>query len=238
MRILLFAGYHDNPVHRQNLRRRLTDLCQKGEVPKFIAVEANRALFQSVIKFQRDDFYKSAKNDDILKEIHLKYLKELSHAISYEADTHSEVFHDFNQILWLDDVRPDFNTGNDPCRMAQRYLKTCRSAVVESKLKITSSLRKYELFKAVDNYIISTDRSEKTAYGFSGSKTIFERDKAWMKLLEPFLSQDESTDYGIAIIGEDHAKDKPNYFRHLLSKSGHVCEVQLLKEEPQQGGCE
>ena len=58
-----------------------------------------------------------------------------------------------------------------------------------------------------------------------------------MKLLEPFLSQDESTDYGIAIIGENHAKDKPNYLRHLLSKSGHVCEVQLLREEPQQAGC-
>lgn len=233
MRILLFAGCHDNPVHRRNLHRRLTDLHQNGEVPKFIAVEANRALFQSVITFQREAFYKKAKNDDIFKELNLKYLKELSSAISYEADTHSEVFNDFNQLLWLDDVRPDFNAGNDPCRLAQRYLETCRCAVVESKLKITSSLRKYELFKAVDDYIASPDRSEKNVYGVSGINTTFERDKAWKKMLDPYLSQDERTDFGIAIIGENHAKDEPAYLRYLLSKSGHLCEVELLREEPQ-----
>jgi len=226
MKILISAGHHDNPVHRYKLRGWLTVQDQKRGTPKFIAVEANRALFQSAIQFQRDAFIKNAKVDDILKGIDLKYLKELSLAISYEADTHSEVFPDFHQILWLDNVRPDFNTISDPCCMAQRYLELCRSAVIESKLEIIPSLRRHKLFEAVDNYI--THKPEIKDYKISPSTTTFERDKAWMELLDPLLTKGESTDYGIAVVGENHSKDEPHYLRHLLSASGHECEVEIL----------
>lgn len=232
MRILISAGIHDNPVHRKRLRGWLTDQGKKRGVPKFVGVEANRTLFQAVIQHQRQAFVSLARKDEILKGIDPVLIKKLSLAIAYEADTHADVFQEQTQILWLDDVRPDLATVNDPCNTARRYLDRCRSAVTRAGLEITPYLREHQLFEAVDAFIIheAEEEARKTP---PVSKGTSERDRAWMKMLESVLFTKEGTGYGIAIVGENHAKDEPDYLMHLLTNSGHNCEVKLVSNEPQ-----
>jgi hypothetical protein len=232
MKIYMCAGHHDNPLHRKRLEICLIKLNQKAGRPEFIAVEAHEVLFPVVIRYQRDHFVKLAQKDDVLQKIDIALLQKLASAISYEADTHADVFKSEVNTVWLDNARRDFSTVCDPCTMATRYLARCRSAVLNAQLELTSYLREHQLFEAIDA-IFEKELGTTQTKPEAGSTSTCDRDKAWMTLLQGFVVDSGPSAYGIVIAGSDHAQDKPDYIRYLLSKAGHDCEVCSLSCQPQ-----
>lgn len=197
---------------------------KKYGTPIFIAVEANRILFEAIIMRQREKFVTLAKKNRILENINEFLLKKLSLAISYEADTHIDVFNSRQKVLWLDDARNDFRTICDPCETAQIYVCRCSHAVKQAKIDI-NTIQEHQLRSAVDAYIMR-ELNETPA----GSNIKFERDKAWKDMLDDHIPSIKSNEYGIVIVGEPHDKDEPDWLRHLLAKSGHDCRVHLLRD--------
>lgn len=224
MRILLSAGIHDNPMHRRRLKRLFSQLVEKHCTPSFVAVEANRALFHAVIRRQRDVFVSMAQKDRVLTALKKNVLQDLSMAIGYEADAHVGIFSEEPQTVWLDDNRSDFSTACDPCSTAKRCLFWYRQAVDNCGLAISNSTTAEELFKAIDAYmsLLVDQRSAPT----------FDRDHVWMAMLKDMLT-DQIETCAIIVVGADHAQNKPDYLRYLLSEAGHDCEVQSLAKEPQ-----
>jgi len=227
MKIHICAGHHDNPLHRKRLQNWLNNFNEKAGKPELIAVEAHEVLFQLVIRNQRNQFVELARKDDVLQKIDRVLLKKLARAISYEADTHAGVFMSEVNTVWLDNVRRDFNTVCDPCTMATRYLTRCRSAVLDAQLELTPYLREHQLFEAID--VVFGKEVEKTQIETeAGSIGSYDRDRAWMTLLQDFVAGSGPSDYGIVIVGFNHAQNKPDYVRYLLSNGGHDCEVHSL----------
>lgn len=233
MQLHISAGIHDNPVHRRRLGIWLEALKHREDSPKFIAVEANSILFLSVIKRQRDEFIKLSRQDEQLGKIERLLLKKLSLSIAYEADTHTDVFGCQTQTIWLDDVRPDIDLVIDPCSTARRYLKLCHSALTNAELTLDRFLRAHKLFEAIDYHLVKEAEKDDRADSLKPT-TNFDRDKAWMELLRASLIRCEDSDYGIIIVGANHAQNEPEYLRYLLVKNGHECKVHFLSEEPQQ----
>ena len=227
MKIHMSSGHHDNPLHRKRLQSWLSNFKENVGRPQFIAVEAHEVLFNVVIRKQRSQFVKLARKDDVLKKINGVWLKKLSNAISYEADTHADVFKSEVKTVWLDNTRRDFSTVCDPCAMALWYLTRCRSVVLSAQLELTPYLRKHQFFEAI--YAVFEKEVEMTqTEPEAGSTGRFDRDRAWMTLLQDFVADSGPSDYGIVIVGSDHAQDKPAYIKYLLSEAGHDCEVHSL----------
>lgn len=135
MELYVFGGFHDNPLHRKRLTKWLEWLRDNIGSPEFIAVEANRILFQSVIKKQRSKFVNLAISDQCLSNLCRKDLKELSYAIAFEADTHEPIFSDEIKVVWLDNERKDLQMILDPCGTAERYLILCQRALGASSTR-------------------------------------------------------------------------------------------------------
>lgn len=231
MRIILSAGIHDNPVHRQRLKRLFSELVEKRCKPSFVAVEANRALFHSVIQRQRDVFVSMTQKDQVWTALKKNVLQDLSMAIGYEADAHVGIFPEEPQTVWLDDNRLDFSTACDPCSTAKRCLLWYRKAVDKCGLAISNSTTAEELFKAIDAFMTQSVDKQRPSGPYSAST--FHRDHAWMAMLKNMLT-DQVEPCAIIVVGADHAQNKPDYLRYLLGKAGHNCEVQSLVKEPRQ----
>lgn len=157
MKLYVFGGIHDNPLHRRRLKRWLECLHNQLGPPAFVAVEANRVLFQAVIKHQRLKFVNLGKGCPQLSQLNGRSLEKLSRAIAYEADTHEEAgcFAEDLPLVWLDDELQDqdLKTVNDPCGTAMRHLKRCQKALAESKTRDCDLARETPVFKAIDAYL-------------------------------------------------------------------------------------
>lgn len=227
MKIHMSAGYHDNPLHRKRLQTWLSHLNENLGKPRFIAVESNEVLFQVVIRNQRINFVALAREDEVLQKIDRVLLQKLAKAISYEADTHLDVFQSEGRIVWLDNARQDFSTVCDPCTIATRYLKRCRTAILDAQLELTPYLREHLLFEAIDAVFVKQMANTETE-SQAISTGACDRDRAWMTLLRDFIPDKGHSDYGIVIVGADHSQNEPDYLRYLLSEAGHDCEVRSL----------
>lgn len=232
MKIFISGGYHGNPLHRLYLGAGMRLLKKDIGLPKFIAVEANRALFQTVILEQRKQFVELAANDDQLSWVPADALQSLAKGIWYEADTHEDVFDHSKNILWLDDYRTNFSEGLPLCKTAERYIRTCREALnnhepvwdTNTVLQVVSEHISAEAQRQPreSNKI----RLEKFINNGKALSNPYERDEIWADEISHIACPESA--YGIVVVGENHAIDENNYLTALLRKQGHDCQVRFL----------
>lgn len=232
MKIFISGGYHENPLHRLYLGAGMRLLKKDIGLPKFIAVEANRALFQTVILEQRKQFVELAANDDQLSWVSADALQSLAKAIQYEADTHEDVFGYFKNILWLDDCRTDFSEGLPLCKTAERYIRTCREALynhapvrdTNTVLQVVSEQISAEAQRQPreSNKI----RLEKFKNNGKALSNPYERDEIWADEISRIDCPEAA--YGIVVVGANHAIDDNRYLTALLRKQGHDCQARFL----------
>ena len=232
MDIYFSGGFHDNPLHQRRLKRWLQMIKAKG-TPCFIAVEAHKLLFEVVEFRQREHFRRLAMQSELLGRMDCSLRKLLANAIAYEADTHDTVFPKYDNVIWLDDVRPSFEDICDPCSHAQTHLRICCDAIEDSGLDVDGDFREHQLLDAIDRKITAGGRPGK-ARSSNASKDPHERDRAWIKLLHTSIACNHKDSFGLVIVGEDHTRNEPDCLRYLLARDGHRCLVQTLREEPQQ----
>ena len=233
MELQVFGGYHDNPLHLRRLKSWMEFLRDNKGNPVFIAVEANRILFQAVIRNQRQKFVKIAKVDPWLGR--LSNLADLSSAIAYEADTHEEVFDEKQNVIWLDDERTDLATIMDPSDTAERFFACCQKALAASRDRACDLARDILVIKAIDQYI--RDSAEKETTSQNRAQILHEvglpycdRDKLWLDILKARCVRD-SQGYSILVVGENHTLREGNSLVKLLEDVGQSCEVHLLRNE-------
>ena len=233
MQLLVFGGYHDNPLHRRRLKQWMELLRDTKGNPMFIAVEANRILFQAVISNQRQKFIQLAKSDPWLGRLH--NLDALSKAIAYEADTHEEVFTEKQNVLWLDDERTDLGTVIDPSDTAERFLSLCQKALAASSSRACDLARETPVVKAIDQYIITEAQQHPTNPNreqllHEMGLPYCDRDKLWFTMLKS-RCVDNAQAYGIVVVGEDHARRENGRLVKQLEDIGQRCQVHLLRNE-------
>lgn len=234
MKLYIFGGYHQDPLHRIRLLESMKFLKSSIGSPDFIAVESNRAIFQAVILPQRKQFISLAQKDDEISKFSHKAIESLSKALQYEADTHEEVFNSDLNVIFLDDYRIDFSDTLDPCDTAKRYLQTCRNALRKCGEHFDNN---DEVDRIVSSYMaeqaqgVSLESNkilrEKFFYGEARSNP-FERDEIWAKVIEETLS--DQSGYAIIVAAVPHVFDKQGYLGALLKKQGHDCHFYLLSE--------
>jgi hypothetical protein len=231
----VFGGFHDNPLHRERLSKWLEWLRDNINSPKFIAVEANRTLFQAVIKNQRSKFVNLAKSDPWLGRLPKKSLKELSCAIAFEADTHEQIFSGELKVVWLDDEREDLGMVIDPCSTAEKYLNLCQKALAASSARACDLKRLTPVVAAINEYItrdLNNDiQAVRRAYLSPGQEAgTFHRDDLWVNVLKQTLDN-YSSGFGIILVGEDHTRKDGQYLVKQLEEMGYICRVHLLRNE-------
>jgi hypothetical protein len=232
MKIFISGGYHENPLHRLYLGAGMRLLKQDLGLPKFIAVEANRALFRTVILEQRKQFVELVANDDQISWVSADALQSLAKAIWYEADTHEDVFGYFENILWLDDHRTDFSEALPLCRTAERYIQICRKALdnhepigdTNTVLQVVSA----HISAEAQRQPIESNRIRMEKFFNNGKarSNPYERDKIWADKISRIDCPESA--YGIVVVGENHAIDENRYLTALLRKQGHNCQVRFL----------
>jgi hypothetical protein len=214
VKVFLSGGYHYDPLHRLRLRAGLEFLRNRCGDPAFVAVEANRTLFQAVVGWQRQLFVELAQKDAKLSQLRLDELESLANTIHYEADSHQGLFTNNPRVVWLDDER-NFGTSDNPCSTAQRYIKTYRKAL--EKENPNRSVRK--VMQAISKFV--TARAAKSTVADT-----FDRDKAWARMI--LRAKSFKPGYGIIVVGENHVQNKPSYLRSLLEAKGYECHVRYL----------
>ena len=235
MELYVFGGFHDNPLHRERLTKWLEWLSDNIGSPEFIAVEANRILFQAVIKNQRLKFVDLAINDPWLGRLPKKSLKELSYAIAFEADTHEQIFSGEIKVVWLDDEREDIGMVLDPCGTAEKYLILCQSALAASSARACDLKRQTPVVGAIDAYITSdlnkdTQAVRRAYLSPEQEADPYHRDDLWVNVLKPILGH-YSSGFGIILVGENHARKDGRYLVNQLEEMGYICKVHLLRNE-------
>ena len=235
MKLYVFGGFHNNPLHRDRLTKQLEWLRDNIGCPEFIAVEANRSLFQAVIKKQRSKFVDLAIKDPWLSRLPKKSLKELSCAIAFEADTHEQIFFSKLKVVWLDDEREDFGMVLDPCGAAERHLILCQSALAASSTRACDLKRQTPVVGAIDAYITNDlnkdTQAVRPAYLSPGQEADpYYRDDLWVNVLKPILDHC-SSGFGIILVGENHARKDGRYLVKQLEEMGYTCKVNLLRNE-------
>lgn len=233
MELLVFGGFHYNPLHRERLKQWMEFLRDKKGDPTFIAVEANRILFHAVIRKQRRKFVEIAKAD--LRLGGLKELDALSKAIDYEADTHEEVFKEEQNVIWLDDGRKDLTTICDPCDTAERFLSLCQKALESSNFCAPDLARYTPVITAIDQYIKSVGQKFPTnpnreALLHEMGQPYCDRDRLWLGVLKPHCVHD-AQGYGIVVVGENHTIREGNSLVKHLEGIEQPCNVHLLRNE-------
>lgn len=184
--------------------------------PAFIAVEANRSIFQAVIScWQRQQFVFLARKNCKLSKLRLDELECLAKTIHYEADSHEGLFQNSPNLIWLDDERC-FGSSDDPCGTAERYVNTyCEALKHQDPGRSITKVR-----QAISDFITAR-AAVSTAFDSS------DRDKVWVEMI---LRNKSSTSdgYGIVIVGEDHVKDTPQTLLARLEANGYTCQVRYL----------
>ena len=215
VQLFLSGGYHDDPLHRLRLRAGMEFLRKTYGDPTFIAVEANRTLFQAVILWQRQHFVHLAKKlNTKLSKIRVDHLESLAKTIYYEADSHECLFAHRPEVIWLDDQR-SFGTSDDPCGTAERYFKTCCEA-----LENESPGRNIKnAMQAISCFV--TARAAQSPENDS-----FDRDRAWAKMIR--RKSTHQPGYGIVAVGENHIQNRGSYLGALLAANGFRCELRHL----------
>lgn len=212
--LFLSGGYHYDPLHRLRLRAGMEFLRDEYGDPAFIAVEANRILFQAVIRWQRQHFVQLARKDTKLSLLRLDEIESLAQTIHYEADSHECLFVTRPKVIWLDDER-SFGTAGDPCNMASKYIKTfCEALENEDPSRSIRRVR-----QAISRFVTARAAEEMG----DGS---FDRDKAWARKI--LRNSSSKPGYGIVVVGEGHVSRKPSYLHYLLAAKGYECQVRYL----------
>jgi len=214
MKFFLSGGFHDDPLHRLRLRAGIEFLRNQYGDPAFVAVEANRTLFQAVTYWQRQLFVRLARKEPKLSQLRLDKLECLAKAIHYEADSHEGLFTNNPRVLWLDDER-SFGTAGDPCSTAERYFQTCRKALENEN----PGSNERKAIQAISKYI--TERAAKSTVD-----DVFDRDKAWARKI--LSKRSYKSEYGIVVVGENHVQNKQSYLRALLAAKGYDCHIRYL----------
>lgn len=235
MELHVFVGFHDNPLHRERLTKWLEWLRDNIGSPKFIAVEANRTLFQAVIKNQRSKFVNLATSDPWLGRLPRRSLEKLSYAIAFEADTHEQIFSDELKVVWLDDERQDLGMVFDPSDTAEKYLNLCQKALAASSARACDLKRQTPVVAAIDAYITRDLKKDtqavRRAYLSPGLEVDpYHRDDLWVHVLTPILNH-YSSGFGIILVGEDHTRKDGRYLVKQLEEMGYICEVHLLRNK-------
>jgi hypothetical protein len=214
VKFFLSGGYHDDPLHRLRLRAGIEFLREHCGDPAFVAVEANRTLFQAIIYWQRQLFLRLARKETKLSQLRLDKLEALAKTIHYEADSHEGLFGNNPKVIWLDDER-SFGTSADPCSTAERYLATCREALKDENPGPSET----KVMQAISRFV--TARAAK-----DNAQVTFDRDNAWAEMI--LRTSSSESGYSIVVVGENHVQNKQSYLRALLEAKGCECHIRYL----------
>jgi hypothetical protein len=204
------AILHFDPLCRSRLRSWLKNLStEKREPPGFIAIEWDREIFEQV-KQQRpvlqhmiEQEWPGAPED---------FVKALSEAMGFEADTHQEVFPHV-ETIWLDQGRevPDSSVITDYARDRMNlYRSYWPEDISVPTTGILEAMSRKSWKRTAGSALERTDRDSKFASNIS--EAITEKNPSW----------------AISIVGASHASNSPGCMRALLEKKGVLCKAAIL----------
>jgi hypothetical protein len=205
MNLYIIGVNHFNPSHRVKLHeiyKEIYRLCNSQ--PLFIALEYDENFAKEVVK-QRDYFKQICTIEwNSLSEQELKTFAE---SLIYEVDTHIDVFPSV-RILWLDNGRI----------MCEKYAEK-RLNIYKAAIKNTNPGK--SIMERIILYL------KNIAVPFEPS----ERDSAFAQTIQTTLksvSPNRNTNYGIVVVGANHASNNNSSMRNLLEKANIKCTVYEL----------
>ncbi len=208
MRLRVAGVNHNDVLGRDRLLAWLQKVCnEENSHPSFVAVEYNRSHFAD-IKSQRPLFRKLAA--EVWPNSSKQVFDTIQDSLAYEGDLHELIFSGA-ETVWLDQGR----LVDDPTRLSKYAcdrLKIYRNFIKSERLALSP-----EDFSTMSN----------AAWKHREPPQPDDRDFKFAEVLLDRFIRDQ-TDWGIAIVGSDHASGVDGSMVNRLEGEGVVCQVKQL----------